>query len=318
MTQKELTDLLITGKVSSPPARTDSESAHEKPERLNKRLVLVSVTALLLWAGLAYAFYGLHGRQVDQNRTFEAHSREIGQTLELITKRLEGNDDQLAALASHTEITMKRIGVTQQELKSARQLAERLREEQARNVEVLGEQIAQKANAENVVRLERESGQKFAGVDRDITTVKEEVKDTRQNLTDTMAQLAAIGVKVNEQGKLIATNGTGLEELRRRGEREYVAFDLRKKQKSRVAGIILELRDTDLGKNPDADLRIYANDTRMERKDLPLNTPVNFYVGADRIAYELVVNEVFKNRCTGYVSVPKGKLPQGPPALAMP
>ena len=53
----------------------------------------------------------------------------------------------------------------------------------------------------------------------------------------------------------------------------------------------------------------------MERKNINVNTPVNFYVGSQRIAYELVINEVLKDQIKGYVSVPKGKLPHGSPSL---
>ena len=154
-------------------------------------------------------------------------------------------------------------------------------------------------------------------MDEEITTVKEDVKSTRKDLLDTMAELSNLGVKVNKHGQLIATNGSGVTELRKRGERDYIEFSLKKKKKSRVAQISLELRKTRRGDHPNVDLRIYANDGKIERKGISLNTPVNFYVGAQRIPYELVVNEILKNSCAGYISAPKGTLAQGGrPALS--
>ena len=74
------------------------------------------------------------------------------------------------------------------------------------------------------------------------------------------------------------------------------------------------------GDAPDADIRIYADDTGVERKDIPQNTPVNFYVGTERIPYELVLNEISNKPdvVKGYISVPKGSLPEGAPQLQRP
>ena len=212
---------------------------------------------------------------------------------------------------------MDRVGVTRTELGRARALADRLKEEQDRNVEALTLEIERKASLEEVVDLERESGQRFEDVDQEITTVKGDVQSTRQDLLDTMAELSSLGVEVNEQGQMVATNMTGVEELRRRGERDFAIVDLSKNVRTRVAGIILELRDTDGGDAPDADIRIYADDTGVERNDIPQNTPVNFYVGTERIPYELVLNEITNKPdwVRGYISVPKGSLPEGAPQL---
>ena len=201
----------------------------------------------------------------------------------------------------------------------ARALADRFKEEQDRNVEALTREIERKASLEEVVDLERESGQRFEDVDQEITTVKGDVQSTRQDLLDTMAELSSLGVEVNEQGQMVATNMTGVEELRRRGERDYATVELSKNVRTRVAGIVLELRDTDGGDAPDADIRIYADDTGVERKDIPQNTPVNFYVGTERIPYELVLNEITNKPdwVRGYISVPKGNLPEGAPQLRL-
>jgi hypothetical protein len=56
----------------------------------------------------------------------------------------------------------------------------------------------------------------------------------------------------------------------------------------------------------------------MERKNVNVNTPVNFYVGTEKLRYELVINQVLKDQIKGYVSLPKGKLPPGTPSLSSP
>ena len=316
MAKKELSDLLIGHKLTSEESSGGPTPPTGEPgAKQNKSVlpILLSLVALVLGAVLAYFIW----QQTEQLKGIQAHGQKLDQALELIVLRLDGNNDQLATLQSQIRVTMNRVGVTQKEQQRARRMALKLREEQVHNVEVLTREIEAKANADEVALLEKTSGKRFDGVDHAITSVKEDVKSTRQDLLDTMAELATLGVKVNEQGQMIATNESGVEELRKRGERDYVEFSLRKKRKARVAGITLELRDTDLGDHPDADLRIYANDSMMERKDVPLNTPVNFYVGTENTPYELVVNQILDRSCTGYISAPKGKLPQGPPSLSL-
>jgi len=280
--------------------------------------IVISLIGLILIATLAYFVYGLNGQQKQQLLAFQAHSDKVDQALELVEKRLDGNAGQIATLESQLQVTMERIGVTERDLGRARALARRLEEEQKQHVTALKQDLQKKADAQKVTQLEEQSSQKFEGVDREISDVKAEVKTTREDLAGTIAELSNLGVKVNEQGQMIATNQTGLEELRRRGEREYVTFQLNKKVRKQVAGVTLELRDTDGGSAPDADIRIYANDTEVDRNDIPQNVAVNFYVGAARTPYELVLNEISNkpDTCKGYISVPKDKLPTGPPGLS--
>jgi hypothetical protein len=116
-----------------------------------------------------------------------------------------------------------------------------------------------------------------------------------------------MGLLLTEQGKLIATTGDALEELRMKGERDYLPFDARKKQKISVAAIVIELRKADYKKQR-ADLRLFYDDKRVDRKQVYTNTPLSFYVGADRVSYELVINQVSKDQIAGYISAPLGKL----------
>ncbi len=210
---------------------------------------------------------------------------------------------------------MERVGVTQRDLKRAQDLAVQLKEEQEMNVQALTNEIAEKA--QEVAAFQEEAGQKFEGVDEEISTVKDSVALNQQELTDTLAKLTELGVQVTAQGNMIATTGDGLAELIRRGEREYVTFDFLKKKKAQIAAISVELRKADT-KRQRADLHIFVDDRKMERKNVNVNTPVNFYVGTEKLRYELVINQVLKDQIKGYVSVPKGKLPPGTPSLGSP
>jgi chromosome segregation ATPase len=274
-------------------------------------VTVLSIAALVLGSVLGYFLW----QQSVQAQAFQDQMEVVGQTLELVVRRLDGNGDQLASLQSRQEVTMERVGVTQRDLARAQELAVQLKEEQVRSVAALTEEIALKA--QEVAEFQEEAGQKFEGVDEEISTVKESVSSNQKELTETLAQLTALGVRVTEHGNMIATTSDGLDELIRRGEREYVTFDFRKKRKAQVGDISVELRKADT-KRQRADLHIFVDDRKMERKNINVNTPVNFYVGTEKVHYELVINQVLKDEIKGYVSVPKGKLPPGTPSLGTP
>jgi chromosome segregation ATPase len=276
-------------------------------------VTVLSIAALVLGAVLGYFLW----QQSVQTQALQDQLGVVGQTLELVARRLDGNGDQLASLQSRQEVTMERVGVTQRDLARAQELAVQLKEEQVRSVVALTEEIALKADTQQVAEFQEEAGQKFEGVDEEISTVKDSVASNQKELTDTLAQLTELGVRVTEHGNMIATTSDGLDELIRRGEREYVTFDFRKKRKAKVGAISVELRKADT-KRQRADLHIFVDDRKMERKNINVNTPVNFYVGTEKVNYELVINQVLKDEIKGYVSVPKGKLPPGTPALETP
>ena len=317
MAGKDLSDLLVNPHARSGKSDETSASApapapnvtYSRPPRATVDLVTVlSIAGLALGSVLGYFLW----QQSIQAGAFRDQMVVVGQSLELVARRLDGNGDQLAALQSRQEVTMERVGVTQRDLRRAQELAVELKEEQVRSVAALTEEIALKA--QEVAAFQEEAGQKFEGVDEEISTVKASVASNQEELTQTLTKLTALGVRVTAQGNMIATTSDGLDELIRRGKREYVTFDFRKKKRSQVGNISVELRKADT-KRQRADLHIFVDDRKMERKNVNVNTPVNFYVGPEKIHYELVINQVLKDQIKGYVSVPKGKLPPGTPSL---
>lgn len=261
---------------------------------------IMAGAALLLGVGLSYAQYQSRRHEAVQAQAFHDQLESVNRSLDVIGQRLDESGDQAVLLQSRLSVTMERVGMTQRDLANARALAQRLKQD-----------LEQKASTAQVASLQSEAGQNFNTVNREITDVKGKVEDNRQELAKTLEQLTAVGVRVTEQGTMIATNSTGLAELRLRGERDFVTIDLRKKQRVPAAGIALELRKADPKKHR-ADLRIHANDVELDRKDIYVNTPIYFYVdaGPDRIQYELVINKVSKDRITGYISAPKGTVTQ--------
>jgi chromosome segregation ATPase len=173
-------------------------------------VTVLAIAALVLGGVLGYFLW----QQSVQAQALQEQLGVVGQTLELVVRRLDGNGDQLASLQSKQEVTMERVGVTQRDLKRAQELAVQLKEEQAQSVALLTEEIAQKA--QEVAEFQEEAGQKFEGVDEEISTVKDSVALNQQELTNTLEKLTELGVQVTQQGNMIATTSDGLDELIRR------------------------------------------------------------------------------------------------------
>jgi hypothetical protein len=120
-----------------------------------------------------------------------------------------------------------------------------------------------------------------------------------------MSQLKRAIGDLGEQSGLIARNHDEVQELKRRGERDYFDFDLRKsKQYDRVGPVAIKLKGTD-AKKQKFTLTLMADDKEIEKKDKTLLEPVQFYLKGKRVVNEIVAYEVEKDRIVGYLSVPK-------------
>ena len=290
---------------------SEKEEEKKKSRQGGSQLLfkVLSIGALLLGLVLVFFLMRMDQRHEARGQELSDQIDELKAVLSLVSERLDEDRQLISSLTTDVGFVQKRLGLTQNEIRKARAVAETLRKEQEKDVKALSDQILRKADSQQVVELDEKSETQFREVGEQIKGVQEDVKASRQELENTVQELAAIGLRVSEQGSLIATTGDALEELKRRGEREYIQFVARKKKKITVGDILLELRKADRKKHR-ADLRLYYDDKKVDQKKVYTNTPLTFYVGREKIHYELVINEVTKDRIRGYVSVPLGKLPK--------
>jgi septal ring factor EnvC (AmiA/AmiB activator) len=232
-------------------------------------------------------------------------------------------DDRMTMLASDLSVVTKRMGVTAQELQQAQAAAKQLKQENAQLARRLRTGLAEKADSKSVMKfqqdatskmnaVQQEASTKIDGITGEVHVVRTDLDTTRTDLKATRADLNATREEVansrRELGTLIARNSTELAELRRKGERDYVEFDIRKsKEFSRIGDVLVQLKKTDV-KRQKYEVVINADDSPIQKKDRTANEPVTFLVGRDRVRYELVVNYVDKDRIRGYISAPKDKL----------
>ena len=219
------------------------------------------------------------------------------------------DDSKVTQLQADIESITKRMGMTSQELQQANDLAQKLKSENAQTAQRLRRELAAKADSKQVLEfrdaaankmneVQQEAATKIAGVSGDVQVVRTDLDATREDLASSKRDI----------GTLIARNSSELAELRRRGERDYVEFDIRKsKNFERVADILVQLKKTDI-KRQKFDVVVNADDSDILKKDRTANEPVTFLVGRDRLRYELVVNYVDKDRIRGYISTPKDKV----------
>jgi chromosome segregation ATPase len=231
-------------------------------------------------------------------------------------------DERVTVLSSDLEVVVNKLGVTTQELEDAQKLAKQLKQENAR----VRSALSAKADSKAVIQFQKdattkidavhqETATKIDGINGEVNVVKSDLDSTRNDLKLTRSDLNATREEVassrRDLGGLIARNSTELAELRRKGERNYIEFDLTKDMKlKRVGDVMVQLKKTDV-KRQKYEVVISANDSAIQKKDRTANEPVTFMVGPERLRYELVVNNVEKDRIRGYLSSPKEKLTAG-------
>jgi len=146
---------------------------------------------------------------------------------------------------------------------------------------------------------------KIQDVSTDVSGVKTSVASTQEGLDKTTADLKRVIGDMGAMSGLIATNGKELEALRALGERNYIEFDLSKRQpEQKIGDVVVTLRNSDPKRNRYT-VDILADDRRVQKKDKTMNEPVQFYTSKSRQAYEVVVNQVKKDEIVGYLSTPK-------------
>ncbi len=286
----------------------------EAEERKEKTITKSEPHTLLLWIALGALFavnlaqgiiisrlsfrVNALSSKLDTNISTQGEAvQKLAQNMSLADAELQGSFQQAA----------NRVAKTEAELQRAQQASNlQARQRQAKEEQLAG-QLGQLREVQSATQGTLGSlSTDFSGVKQEVSQTKEELATTRSELARELERgfermIGDLGV----QSDLIAHNRTELAELRQRGERDYIEFDLRKaKNPARYGPVSLHLRKTDV-KRQKYTLHLLADDRTIEKKDKTANEPVQFYQDGYRQPTEIVVNQVYKDRIVGYVSVPK-------------
>ncbi len=250
------------------------------------------------WVGLAIAALGAtsllgigigwsalnQGKQTEQNV-----QASVKQQNEALMQRLAKSDDENQQLESDLKVVTNKLNVTQEELDRARKLTKSSVVAYNKKLSEVNTQLGTKANIEDVNKL---SG--------DVSGVKNDLDETKGKLDRATGDMGVMS-------GLIARNHDDLDELKRRGDRNYFEFTIqRAKTPQHVGPVAIALNKTD-SKKSKYTITVLADDKSIEKKDRTAGEPVQFYVkGTGRMSpYEIVVFDVNKNTITGYLSTPK-------------
>ncbi|PYU55929.1 MAG: hypothetical protein DMG56_24640 [Acidobacteria bacterium] len=255
----------------------------------------------------AMAVLGYAGYSTESRLTQELSEQE--KQNKILTAQLDQANSRIADLKSKMEITTQRVGLTQSELAQAKSRAESIRKEQQASDEKITEQLGQ---------VQKESEEKIGAVATEVGGAKKDIETTKSDLEATKGKLDRSLGDMNVMSGLIAHNRDDLEDLKRRGDRNYYEFTLQKsKTPQRVGPVQVSLNKTD-PKKAKYTVTVIADDKTIEKKDKTSGEPVQFYVkGSSRMApYEIVVFDVGKNQITGYLATPKEAGAAAPPGAA--
>lgn len=249
------------------------------------KIVLPVIAGALLAAVLLF-LYDMHG-SIAKLETAQATNASA---LKQMDERLEQQESNVRA---STGALAEKVGMTEQALRT--RTAQLRREQKASEVRLKQDQDQQ---FDGVRTEQKAQKQQIEGVRGDVTATRGDLETTKAKLEKTIGDLGV-------QSGLIAHTRDDLEQLKRRGDRNYYEFTLAKgKRPIRVATVALQLKKTN-PKRGKFTLDVTADDWTIEKKDRTLFEPMQFYSGRERQLYEVVVMSVGKNQVSGYLSTPK-------------
>ena len=220
----------------------------------------------------------------------------------LLARRLDSSDKLYAQLKAQFQVTSERLGMTQQELSRARNLASKIQQQQAASVQQLNQAIAQKASAEDMNKLQADANAKIGGLSNDLTTdvngLNKKIGDTNDALTGAKGELSGSIARTHDE--LVA--------LAHKTDRDYFEFSANRGAQQKVGNLSVRLERTNIKKN-NYTVDLLFDDKRTVRKDQAVASPVFFYMQGAPSTLELVVTKLEKNSVSGYVSAPKGFFP---------
>ncbi len=275
----------------SPNVPSPEESYRYETTGTPRWIAVLFGVVIALLAVLGYAGYSAQARlsqdlakQQDQNK--------------ILTAQLDQANSRVADLKSQMEITVQRVGLTQSELAQAKSRAELIRKDQQASDQKLTAQLTQ---------AQKENEEKIGAVASEVGGAKKDIEATKTDLEATKGKLERSLGDMNVMSGLIARNHDDLDDLKRRGDRNYYEFTIQKsKSAQRVGPVQMSLNKTD-PKKAKYTITVVADDKTIEKKDKTSGEPVQFYVkGSSRMApYEIVVFDVGKNQINGYLATPK-------------
>ena len=258
----------------------------------------VAVAALVALGGLGTGWWATSYAQDTRTSVagdMQTMKQGYAKDMDSVEQRLAAAEKSNADLQTDLSTVTTRLRITQGDLKKARDEAQQIRDDSAQKLSAMNDDVQQKLSSKaDTSDVQTVSGNVTA-VRTDLDTTKTDLDATKENLNMTKSEL----------GTLIAKNHDEVEELRRLGERDYVEFTIEGRNKEQKVGdVTVQLHGTNPAKNQ-FNVALVVDDKRTENKSRNVNQPLFFTVRGAKQPLEFVVNQVEKDKITGYISIPK-------------
>ena len=160
----------------------------------------------------------------------DATSKQSDQ-LDVLTRRMDSSDERYAQLSGKFQVTTEKLGLTQQELAHAKDLAANIQKQQQTAVARLNQAIAQKASAADVNKVQQDANAKIGGLSTDLAGTQKELESTKSQFTDALS-----GTKGELNGAIARTHDE-LVALAHKGDRDYFEFTLARRHAPHQNGL---------------------------------------------------------------------------------
>ena len=273
-----------------------------------KFAILFGAVIALLAANL-YLYFQIDNVRQDMTKMREGIVRDVSSLRESSAVTAQAQRRTVESLRDQLDVAQRQASMAAGQAKidatrKAEELAARLSSEQEKQKQLVAQEFS------NVKSAAAATDTRLSEVKTEVAGVNTKVDSTKSELDKTIADLSSTRGDLGVQSGLIATNAQQLAALKALGERNYFEFDIPKtKQPQKVGDVMVLLKKTDQKKNKYT-IELTADDKHIEKKDKGVNEPLQFYVASARQPYELVVNNVGKDRIVGYLATPKVREPR--------
>ena len=266
------------------------------------------VLAVVILAFGGFSFFYENAQTEDLRRQVIAFQQDnatlltsLSQTDSQLQSALETVRADLAASRQDSSSAVAKAQATVR--KHAALLAGRIAQQQKEQGEQLSAELNQVKQSSNETATKLDG--KLDGISTEVGTVKSDVASARSTIEETQGELQRTKGDLGLMSGLIATNSKQIQYLRDLGDRNIYEFTIDKiSGMQKVGDIQVMLRKADSKRNRyTVDVR--ADDKLVEKRDKSINEPVQFYTARAHQPYELVVNDVKKDKVTGYLATPK-------------
>ncbi|MGC1108045.1 MAG: hypothetical protein WA876_16065 [Candidatus Acidiferrales bacterium] len=275
---------------------TFEERNEAPPDAATPRWVGIVVVLIAVVSLVALGIGWSAERTSKNNETALASQVQTAkQAQTVLEQRLQQSEESNAQVQGELNVITDRLKLTQGELARARNQAKAIKADDEKEFAAV-QQTESQMNTQLATKASADDLNKVSG---DVNGVKTDLDSTKQNL-----QMAR-----DQFGNLIARNHDEIETLRRMGERNIYEFTVDKKgEKKRVGDLTVELRGTN-PKKQQFTVYLLIDDKRFDKNNRSVDEPIYFYTHEYQVPLEMVINQVGKNKVSGYLSVPKSAAP---------